>query len=168
VFSCHFEQEGEMQLTYQALPTDQARALQRGGVDAYGHPPERGVSDGVGIPCRHCMKIVPAGQEYLSLSYRPFPVPQPYAEQGPIFLCANECHRASEEELPVFLTSDSYVLRGYSATDRIVYGSAAVVATTAIPEAASSLLARDDIAYLHVRSVTNNCYHMRIEGRETG
>ena len=29
--------------------------------------------------------------------------------------------------------------------------------------AAEALLAREDIAYLHVRSASNNCYHLRIE-----
>ncbi|MEC8041159.1 MAG: DUF1203 domain-containing protein, partial [Pseudomonadota bacterium] len=64
---------------------------------------------------------------------------------------------------PAFLLSDSYILRGYSDTDRIVYGTGAVTATTDIPDAAETLLARQDVAYLHVRSAQNNCYHLRIE-----
>ena len=34
------------------------------------------------------------GEPYLTLAYRPFPTLQPYAETGPIFLCAKACPRA--------------------------------------------------------------------------
>jgi hypothetical protein len=44
-----------------------------------------------------------------------------------------------------------------------VYGTGQIVATAEIPNLASRLLSRSDIAYLHVRSATNNCYHCRIE-----
>ena len=57
-----------------------AVALQRGGPDAYGMPPERRISDGDGVPCRHCLRTVAAGKDYLVLAYRPFPEFQPYAE----------------------------------------------------------------------------------------
>src|SRR5690606_28755477 len=75
-------------IRFVAMPTDQARAYQRGAPDAYGNPPERRISDGSGIPCRHCLQHVAAGQDYLTLAYRPFPALQPYAETGPIFLHA--------------------------------------------------------------------------------
>lgn len=77
-----------MLLRYVALPTEEVRALQRGGPDAYGMVPEKRISDGDGVPCRHCLTNVAAGKEYLVLAYRPFPDLQPYAETGPIFLCA--------------------------------------------------------------------------------
>lgn len=152
-----------MTIRYHALPTKTARHYQSGGRDANDQLPERATSDGTGVPCRHCMTIVPAGQDYLILSHRPFPAPQPYAEQGPIFLCASECARASERAFPEFLLSDSYILRGYSRDDRIVYGSGSVVPTADLPAEAEARFQQDDIAYLHVRSAQNNCYHLRIE-----
>jgi hypothetical protein len=154
-----------MLLRYVALPTEDVRALQRGEPDAYGMVPERRVSDGDGVPCRHCLKNVAAGKEYLILAYRPFPELQPYAETGPIFLHAEECGRAEESEtIPELfgLTSD-YIVRGYGADDRIVYGTGAVTPTTDIPERARALLSRPDVAYLHMRSARNNCYQCRIE-----
>ena len=75
-----------MPIRFSALPTEQVRRLQRGGPDAYALPPERKLSDGDGVPCRHCLQNVPAGKSYLVLAYRPFPALQPYAETGPIFL----------------------------------------------------------------------------------
>ena len=83
-----------MTIRFNALPTDSVRALQCDGADAYGLVPERKVSDGDGVPCRHCLEGVAAGEDYLILAYRPFPALQPYAETGPIFLHARECERA--------------------------------------------------------------------------
>src|SRR5262245_46547634 len=84
-----------MPLRYVALPTHSVRALQAGGADAYGMTPERRVPDGDGVPCRHCLRNVEAGAEYLILAYRPFPQLQPYAETGPIFIHAESCTRAA-------------------------------------------------------------------------
>jgi Protein of unknown function (DUF1203) len=154
-----------MHLRYVALPTEKVRALQRGEPDAYGMVPERRVSDGDGVPCRHCLKNVAAGQDYLILAYRPFPKLQPYAETGPIFLCAEECERALETYVipPMFRATLDYILRGYGSDDRIVYGSGAVVPTHMICGRSRELLQRPDIAYVHMRSARNNCYQCRIE-----
>ncbi|RWP38823.1 DUF1203 domain-containing protein [Mesorhizobium sp.] len=153
-----------MTIQFKALPTEGVTTLQRGGPDAYGLIPERKISDGDGVPCRHCLKNVAAGEAYLVLAYRPFPQLQPYAETGPIFLHAEPCERAAEAEtLPEILESSDYIVRGYGSDDRIVYGSGGVIPTGAIAARAESLFERDDIAYVHVRSARNNCYQCRIE-----
>jgi hypothetical protein len=148
-----------------AMPTDHARAYQAGTPDAYGMPPERKLSDGAGVPCRHCLRCVAAGEHYLVLAYRPFPVLQPYAETGPVFLHARECGRAEESEAlpPMFAETPDYILRGYGADDRIVYGTGGVIPTGGIPARAAELLSRPEIAYVHMRSARNNCYQLRIE-----
>src|SRR5690349_14713046 len=80
-------QEPIMQVVrFVAMPTEVARAFQQGAPDANGQPPERHLSDGDGVPCRHCLTTVAAGDPYLLLAYRPFSTLQPYAECGPIFL----------------------------------------------------------------------------------
>ncbi|TPL94903.1 DUF1203 domain-containing protein [Mesorhizobium sp. B2-3-12] len=153
-----------MTIQFTALPTDDVRALQRGGPDAYGHTPERKISDGDGVPCRHCLSNIAAGDVYLILAYRPFPNLQPYAETGPIFLHAEECERAvGTGEPPEILESPDYIVRGYGSDDRIVYGSGGVIPTEAIAARAETLFKREDIAYVHVRSARNNCYQCRIE-----
>ncbi|WP_378951858.1 DUF1203 domain-containing protein [Mesorhizobium sp. ANAO-SY3R2] len=157
-----------MTIRFQALPTDAVRALQNGAPDAYGMTPERKISDGDGVPCRHCLRNVDAGEPYLVLAYRPFPELQPYAESGPIFLHAEECARAAETaELPeLFARTRDYILRGYSTDDRIVYGTGAVTPTPEIVAKACELLQRPDVAYVHMRSARNNCYQCRIERDE--
>ena len=152
-----------MTLAFHPLPTDEVRAVQRGGLDFYGAPAERAISDGGGIPCRHCMRIVPRGAGYLILAWRPFPEDQPYAEVGPIFLCADECDAPHPgPELPAFLTSPDYLIKGYTADHRIRYGTGAIVPTPTIPEAAAAILADPEIAFVDVRSARNNCFHTRI------
>lgn len=145
------------------IPTDIARAYQAGGLDAYGLAPERQVSDGGGNPCRHCLGMIPEGAGMLVLAHRPFPALQPYAETGPIFLCADPCAAGGGEDLPAMLDSPEYIVRGYGADDRIVYGTGAVTPTDAIPARAAELFADARVAYVHVRSARNNCFQCRID-----
>jgi hypothetical protein len=152
-----------MTIRFTPIPTSIARAYQAGGPDANGQTPERHVSDGDGNPCRHCLRLIPKGAAFLVLAHRPFPAPQPYAEMGPIFLCADPCAPGGGAALPEMLDSPDYIVRGYSAADRIVYGTGAVTPTDRIADRATALLADPAVAYVHVRSARNNCYQVRID-----
>jgi hypothetical protein len=99
----------------------------------------------------------------LVLAHRPFPAPQPYAEVGPIFLCADTCEAGGGEDMPQILGSPTYILRGYGPNDRIVYGTGAVVDTQRLQEEAARRLADRRVAYVHVRSARNNCFQVRID-----
>jgi len=155
-----------MTLNYSGMPSDLAAAYRAGAPDANGQVPERRISDGDGVPCRHCLENVAAGAPYLVLAYRPFPAPQPYAELGPIFLHAEACPAyepaAGLPEREQRSTSGR-ILRGYGADDRIVYGTGIVVANDGIEAAAEAILERPDVAYVHMRSATNNCFTLRID-----
>ena len=150
-------------MRFSPISTLIARAYQSGGLDANGQVPERQISDGDGNPCRHCLNLIPKGAEMLVLAHRPFPAPQPYAEVGPIFLCADACEAGGGEDMPQILESPTYILRGYGRDDRIVYGTGAVVAIETLPEEAARRLADPRIAYVHVRSARNNCCQVRID-----
>jgi len=153
-------------LRFIAMPTDQARAFQCGALDANGQLPERHLSDGDGIPCRHCQTNVGAGEPYLVLAYRPFPRPQPYAETGPIFLHAGPCLRYPETSAPPAIFIDKprrFLVKGYGTDDRIAYEDCEIVAETDLVIAASRLLGKSEVSYLHVRSALFNCYQWRIE-----
>jgi Protein of unknown function (DUF1203) len=150
-------------MQYKAIPTDVARAYQAGGRDANGQVPEQAISDGGGNPCRHCLRMIPEGAGMLVLAHRPFPGLQPYAEVGPIFLCADACEAGGGAALPEMLASSDYIVRGYGGDDRIVYGTGGVIATGAIPGRAEALFGDPRVAYVHVRSARNNCYQCRID-----
>jgi Protein of unknown function (DUF1203) len=137
--------------------------IRAGGPDAYGNPAERAVSDGHGVPCRSCLHDVPAGQGYLILAARPFATLQPYAETGPIFLCAAECTPwAAAGVPPVLSTSHDYLLKGYSSAERILYGTGRVVLAAQITTYAEQLFENPELAYVDVRSARNNCFQTRI------
>lgn len=154
-----------MLIRFVAMPGAQAAAYRGGAPDAYGRPPERRISTGDGVPCRHCLRHVREGEPYLTLAYRPFAGLQPYAETGPVFLHAEECARAAENDvLPsIYRNGPGQIVRGYGHDDRIVYGTGMVKAPGEICGYAHELLQRSDIAYVHLRSASNNCYSCRIE-----
>lgn len=151
------------QLRYNPLPTPVVTQLRQGGVDSYGRPPERVVSEGGGNPCRHCLDFVPEGADMLILAHRPFDSLQPYAETGPIFLCADHCAAWEGKGAPPILsTSPEFLLRGYTADERIRYGTGQVVPRAAIATTAFALLGQADIAFVDLRSARNNCFQLRL------
>jgi hypothetical protein len=153
-------------IRFEAMATDVAREYQSGFPDAYGQLPERRKADGLfRVPCRHCLTDVAPGEEYLVFAFRPFTTLHPYTETGPIFLHAKACerHPAAEDTPEMLRKSAQMIVRGYSADERIVYGTGAVVATDRIAETAAALLAREDVAFVHVRSASNNCFQCRLE-----
>jgi Protein of unknown function (DUF1203) len=153
-----------MGIRFVALETDLVRRLQAGEPDANNQLPERRVAENGGLPCRHCLRMIGKGEEYLILALRPFPAPQPYAELGPIFLHAVACERGGgDATIPAFLDSPRYIVRGYGADDRIVYGTGTIAATPEIPATAQNVFDNVAVKYIHVRSASNNCYHCRID-----
>ncbi|SIS79254.1 DUF1203 domain-containing protein [Paracoccus saliphilus] len=153
-----------MQIRFCPIPSDTAQAWRDGFPDAYELAPERvETSTGSGTPCRHCLDQVPAGQPYLIAAHRPFKGLNPYTETGPIFLCAQDCVAGGPDFPKRFLASEQYIVRGYSADERIVYGTGAVTPTGEIEDRCKELFARDEIAFIHIRSASNNCFHCRVE-----
>ena len=152
-----------MTIRFLPIKTETANAL-RHGTDGYGLLPEQvAASEGAGTPCRHCLAQVPEGRPYLIAAHRPFDGLNPYTETGPIFLCSDYCDAGGPDFPAAMLTSPAYLLRGYGADERIVYGSGAVIPTAEIPARCAELLTRPEIAFVHIRSASNNCFHCRVE-----
>jgi hypothetical protein len=155
-----------MGLRFSGMPSELAAAYRAGAADANGQAPERRISDGDGVPCRHCLGYVEKGAPYLVLAYRPFPAPQPYAELGPVFIHGDACpaYDPASGLPPRHQRGGSQqILRGYGRDHRIVYGTGIVVDAEAIEDEAETILSRDDVAYVHMRSATNNCFTLKIE-----
>lgn len=152
-----------MSLVFHPLDPDFVASVRTGGPDANGQPAEHAVSDGDGVPCRSCLCDVPKGAPFLVLAARPFPTLQPYAELGPIFLCAKDCAPWTGQGVPPILrTSPDYLLKAYDNADRIIYGTGRITDCDDVPEYAAQLLSRGDVAYVDVRSARNNCFQTRI------
>lgn len=151
-------------MTIRFTPFDAAfvARVRAGGPDAYGQPAERHVSDGAGNPCRCCLGYVPEGAGMLVLAASPFPDRQPYAETGPIFLCADDCAPWDGEGPPPALTSAQYLLKGYTSDNRILYGTGRIVPRAGVEDYAAALLSDARLAYVDLRSAANNCFLTRI------
>lgn len=149
-------------MIFQGLNSDVARGLRAGGPDANGMLAERGQGDGSGSPCRHCLNHVGEGAGMLICAHRPFTALQPYAELGPIFLCAQDCAPYRDSDLPpVLTTSPDYLVKGYDARERIIYGTGQVTPQAGLEAYVAQLLARDDVAFVDIRSARNNCWLAR-------
>ena len=152
------------EIHFTALPTEFVQDVRAGRSDANGMQAERAVSDGGGNPCRHCLNDIPEGAGMLVLAHRPFPTLQPYAEVGPVFLCADDCLRWEGHGMPpVLARRGRHLVKGYGADDRIVSGTGRIVETPMLTEAAAKIFEDPRVRYAHVRSATNNCYTCRID-----
>lgn len=158
-----------MKIEFVPMDTATAEHLRSGAPDAYGNPAERKISDGIGVPCRCCMKLVGKGEPYLVAAWRPFIKTHAYAETGPVFLHAEPCTNqpVKQDQLPGFLESPDYILRGYDADEQTIYGTGGVVKLSAIPARLEELLASPGVEAVHIRSSRNNCYHCKaVRGAE--
>jgi hypothetical protein len=152
-----------MQLAVLGIPSQEVERIRRGGGDANGQPALVRIAEGVANPCRHCLALIPEGEEKLVLAYRPFAAPQPYAEVGPIFLHGKACQRYVADRLPRWFDFlDPALIRGYGSDDWIRYETGNVVAGTELGAACRRILADDSISYVHIRSKFN-CFQCRVE-----
>lgn len=154
--------------TYKPLPTDIVAAYRNGAPDALGNPPEHQVSTGPGNPCRHCLQNIPEGSDMLVLAHKPFAGTHPYSEIGPIFLCASPCDHPDATTTPdILTTSPDYLIKGYCANERIVYGTGAITAAQDISDRLDSIFSNPEVSAIHIRSARNNCYLTKVDRPKT-
>ena len=122
-----------MTLRISGISSDECTGFWRGGVDANGQPALVRAAEGPANPCRHCLRLIPAGEKKLVLAYRPFAGLHPYAETGPIFLHAEPCERYRADAVPTWFDFlDPAIVRGYGRDDWIRYETGSVVRGTEI------------------------------------
>jgi hypothetical protein len=145
------------------MPQILADAYRAGQHDAYDLPPERQIAEGAGNPCRCCLNFIPKGKEMLVLAHRPFQALHPYAETGPVFLCAAPCQAHLSGRPDVLQGSPDYLLKGYDQDERIIYGTGQITAQHEIDSYVEQLLARPEVAFVDMRSSRNNCWLARFQ-----
>ncbi|KAJ54666.1 hypothetical protein ACMU_16250 [Actibacterium mucosum KCTC 23349] len=152
-----------MNLTFLPVPTDSVDGYRRGAADANGQSPERCTITSDGFQCRHCLSYIPVGAPALVLAHRPFADIHPYAECGPVFVCAQDCAAFSGPGLPEIFAESEMLVRGYGADERIVYGTGQIAPAGGLQAVCAAILADEAVAFVHVRSARNNCYQARVE-----
>jgi hypothetical protein len=152
-----------MTIQFHPLPTDVVRAYQAGAPDALGNVPERSCSDGDGYRCRHCLDVIAHGAQMLLVAHCPFESRNPYAEVGPLFICAKACAPfKGTGQPPNMFTSPDFLLKGYTHAERIKYGTGKITPVAELESYAAQILEDADIAFVDVRSARNNCWQARI------
>jgi len=138
----------------------------RAGADDQGQLVERHIAQG-GEPLRDCLRRALPGEAILLTSYCPFTIAGPYKEYGPVFVSASPQPAPRLDTLPFdgeqpYLGA-SFVLRAYSADERIV--DATLSSTSSAAPDLNTFLARDDVAFVLARFAAYGCYALRIERR---
>jgi len=152
-----------MKLSVRGTPSQEVESIWRGGNDANGQTAVTRVAEGVANPCRHCLELVPEGEDKLVLAYRPFDALHPYAEIGPIFLHKAPCERFESDKLPSWFDYlDPAIIRGYGSDDWIRYDTGDVVRGVDLTAACQRILADVTVEYVHIRSKFN-CFQCRVD-----
>ncbi len=149
-------------LSFSAMPTAIALRARQALADGYGHKLKVQVSESLGNPCRHCLRMAVPQQRIILLSYSPFGDHNPYSEVGPIFICADECPQYAERHVfPPDFRSRALVLRAYNVRHEIE--DAALAQPGQAEMAAMHLFQNPACTYIHARHPTFGCYDFKIE-----
>ena len=152
-----------MTFVVRGLETNYSAAIRAGATDANGMEAVRTVARGAANPCRHCLGLIADGEQKLVFAHRPFDRIHPYAELGPVFLHAAKCERYDANKLPDwFVYLQPAIIRGYGYDDWILYETGSVVPGTELASTCEEILAKPEVAYVHIRS-KYNCFQCRVD-----
>jgi len=116
-----------------------------------------------GAPCRSCLRVVPAGARLILFAHRPFATHGPYAETGPVFVCADACAPYRGDEFPADFRPRILTLRAYDANGSI--HDATLAAGTDADDMLARLFADPAVAFAHVRNPAWGCFDFAVERR---
>ena len=118
--------------------------------------------DTTSFPCRVSMAHAAPGEELILLSFEHQGARSPYRAAGPVFV-RKAATRAFDavNVIPEPVRTRLLSVRAYDAQDLIV--DAEVVDGSVLEPLIEKLLAREDVAYLHLHYARRGCYACRID-----
>lgn len=131
----------------------------------YGHPAH--VETGAdAAPCRHCLRLITAGEQRILFTYDRFAGVESLPLPGPVYIHDRLCPRYPEDEgFPNELRSSPRTLEGYAHGRRLIVQS---YVTDGNPEPViEQIFACHEVDYIHVNSTTAGCHTFRIERRNS-
>ena len=116
-------------------------------------------------PCRHCLKIIPAGEQATLFTYDAFEGVEKLPLPGPVYIHSKSCERYPEDAgFPAELKNSPRTLNAYAHGRRLL--AQEYVENGTVDSAVDKLFTRPDVEYIHVRSTTAGCYTFRIERQD--
>src|ERR1700693_2431055 len=148
-----------------AITTELAESVRATQKDPhYNFPAHTAVTE-EGAPCRHCLKLIPAGEQATLFTYDAFEGIEELPLPGPVYIHAKSCDRyPGDAGFPAELKNSPRTLNAYAQGRRLL--AQEYVENGGVDSAVEKLFARADVEYIHVRSTTAGCYTFRIERQD--
>ena len=149
-------------LSYAAIPAGELDAIRMAGRDEAGNVLEIQVHAEGGAPLRCCLREARAGERLLLIAYTPPGTAGAYAERGPVFIHAEHCDGyPTPHHYPPWLIGRPQVVRAYDRQGRIADGVLVTDGHQA-QGVIAELLARPEVALVHLRNVGYGCYNFSV------
>jgi hypothetical protein len=145
-----------------AISTEVAESVRATAKDPYYNFPAYTAVTKEGAPCRHCLKLIPAGEQATLFTYDAFEAVEKLPLPGPVYIHAKPCERYPENAgFPAELKNSPRTLNAYAQGRRLL--AQEYVENGTVDSTVEKLFTRPDVEYIHVRSTTAGCYTFRIE-----
>ena len=150
-----------------AIPSDRLERLRREQRDDLGNPVTARAALGW-EPLRCCLRVAAVGEAIALISYEPFAHRSPWSEAGPVFVHLDECAGyRTPAQLPTELRTGPRVLRTYAADGSLDYEDITLVEDGVdLEPALTELLARPDVARVHVRAHLSQCFTYEVRATD--
>lgn len=149
-------------LAFEPIPPATLQQIRAAGADEAGNRLTVQADGTGGLPLRCCLRESAPGEQVLLIAYTPPGTRGPYAERGPVFIHAEPCNGyLTPDRYPPALSHRQQVVRAYDRDGRIVDGVLASDGRNAMA-VIRELLARPDVALVHLRNVGYGCYNFAV------
>jgi uncharacterized protein DUF1203 len=152
-------------LQYKAIDPERLDAMRDQCEDEFGNPWKQRTAEGW-EPLRCCLRTACEGEDIALISYSPWPQPwdTPWAEAGPVFVCHRRCAGyQTPDEYPPDLRGRFSLLNPFGHTGARAYKHIKFVEPgDDYPAAVAMVMAQPEVAYLHVRSATAQCFTFEV------
>jgi Protein of unknown function (DUF1203) len=146
----------------EAIPADVLQRIRTAGADEAGNRLAAQTDSDGGSPLRCCLRESGPGEQVLLIAYTPPGTRGAYAERGPVFVHAGPCAGyPTPDRYPPALSRRPQVVRAYNRAGRIADGVLVSDGEQAVA-AIRDLLARPDVALVHLRNVGYGCYNFAV------
>jgi hypothetical protein len=154
-------------LIFEAIPLATLQQIRAAGADEAGNQLTGQAETAGGSPLRCCLRESVPGERVLLIAYTPPGTRGAYAERGPVFIHADSCGGyITPDSYPPALRHRQQVVRAYDQDGQIAEGVLASDGEHAMT-VIRTLLARPDVALVHLRNVGFGCYNFAVRPAET-